>query len=485
MKNIKDIKTPLSFLIVIIISVTCGYWVYNYEMATGAFDTIALALINVFVMIFLLNYNYKQRRSFDLFEPINIIFLNLFIGYVARSIYISLGNYGTLENFTVADANYYISIALIISAVGLIAFGLGYNSKFGHIVYVYLINTKMHLKNPIIHRLPFLIAIYSFIGLSAFYFMILENDGFQAIYTRFSAKRELSSNYMSFAAYLFFFGVLLQFWRFISGHKGVISRLSLVVSFIIASMIPFWTSSRGTLFLWWIIFAILYHYKIRKITFSYAFSGMLVLLIIYMLMLGIRANKGQTTDIRLSSYLNINKTVGTVIGGRDFADIVTLAHIVRAVPDQLQLEYGKTLWVLITRPVPRSIWPNKPSNHGIHLKKVLFNRWWLKGGETPPTLIGEFYWNFHFPGVIVGMLLFGIIMRTLYEYVRQFSDNLLIVTLYGITIYGLMKTLNHDLSIGLTSYLVMLSYVVLTVAFTGFRKQKPSLPFVHHWKKVF
>jgi oligosaccharide repeat unit polymerase len=176
--------------------------------------------------------------------------------------------------------------------------------------------------------------------------------------------------------------------------------------------------------------------------------------------------------------------VGTIIGGRDFADIVTLAHIVRTVPDRLSLEYGKTLWVLVTRPIPRSIWPNKPVNHGIELKNVLFNRHWLWGGSTPPTLIGELYWNFHIPGVIVGMWLLGLIVRASYEYVRHYSDNLFVITLYCITIYALMKTLNHDLSIGLTSYLIMVSYLGFTIVFTGLWKRQSPLPYIHRMKKV-
>jgi hypothetical protein len=70
---------------------------------------------------------------------------------------------------------------------------------------------------------------------------------------------------------------------------------------------------------------------------------------------------------------------------------------------------GRTLVELVLAFVPRIIWPDKP---GVAAGQ-LFNKEVIRGiGDTyvSPSHLGELYWNFGWPGLIVGMTLIGMLL---------------------------------------------------------------------------
>jgi hypothetical protein len=74
---------------------------------------------------------------------------------------------------------------------------------------------------------------------------------------------------------------------------------------------------------------------------------------------------------------------------------------------------GYTLTPIITTFIPRIIWPDKPS---IETGRILNKDFHLsESADTymSPSHLGELYWNFGWPGVVVGMTLIGLILGTL------------------------------------------------------------------------
>jgi oligosaccharide repeat unit polymerase len=80
-----------------------------------------------------------------------------------------------------------------------------------------------------------------------------------------------------------------------------------------------------------------------------------------------------------------------------------LLPILAHVPDDVDLLYGSSYFALLTLPVPRSVWPDKPGQVGGLVGDVFFH----SPAGTPPGPIGEAYWNFHVPGVIIVFFIFG------------------------------------------------------------------------------
>jgi oligosaccharide repeat unit polymerase len=86
-----------------------------------------------------------------------------------------------------------------------------------------------------------------------------------------------------------------------------------------------------------------------------------------------------------------------------------LLPILARVPDDVDMLYGSSYFALLTLPVPRSVWPDKPGQVGGLVGDVFFH----SPAGTPPGPIGEAYWNFHIPGVVLVFFIFGTFQKWL------------------------------------------------------------------------
>src|ERR1041384_4822762 len=86
-----------------------------------------------------------------------------------------------------------------------------------------------------------------------------------------------------------------------------------------------------------------------------------------------------------------------------------LLPILARVPNDVDLLYGSSYMALLTLPIPRSVWPDKPGQVGGLVGDVFFH----SPAGTPPGPIGEAYWNFHIPGVIIVFFIFGTFQKWL------------------------------------------------------------------------
>ena len=86
-----------------------------------------------------------------------------------------------------------------------------------------------------------------------------------------------------------------------------------------------------------------------------------------------------------------------------------LLPILARVPDDVDMLYGSSYFALFTLPIPRSVWPDKPGQVGGLVGDVFFN----SPAGTPPGPIGEAYWNFHIPGVLLIFFIFGTFQKWL------------------------------------------------------------------------
>jgi len=97
--------------------------------------------------------------------------------------------------------------------------------------------------------------------------------------------------------------------------------------------------------------------------------------------------------------------------------ISSVAAIVSYTGRWVDYKYGETILLApISMLIPRFLWPSKPNVAIGREFGVTFDLVPVGDAHTQiaPTVIGEFYWNFHIPGVIVGMFLMGAAYRWLY-----------------------------------------------------------------------
>lgn len=100
------------------------------------------------------------------------------------------------------------------------------------------------------------------------------------------------------------------------------------------------------------------------------------------------------------------------------AIVTSVAAIVQDTGRFVPYRYGDTLLLApIGILIPRFVWPDKPN---VGIGREFGETFRLKHGldrETSiaPSMIGDFYWNFSVPGVVVGMFLLGMGYRWYYQ----------------------------------------------------------------------
>jgi hypothetical protein len=98
--------------------------------------------------------------------------------------------------------------------------------------------------------------------------------------------------------------------------------------------------------------------------------------------------------------------------------VTSVAAIVSDTGRWVDYRYGDTLVLApIGLLIPRFLWPDKPE---IAIGREVGETFRLKSdmdAETyiAPTMVGDFYWNFSVPGVVVGMWLLGMAYRWYYQ----------------------------------------------------------------------
>lgn len=122
---------------------------------------------------------------------------------------------------------------------------------------------------------------------------------------------------------------------------------------------------------------------------------------------------------------NIGKSLGQAFEARDkvstgldrsqtFAERLSLKAsvetIVNKTGDVTPFQRGYTLTPLISTFLPRLLWPNKPSVDVGRMMNKEFKISDVADTYISPSHLGELYWNFGWPGVVVGMTLIGLLL---------------------------------------------------------------------------
>jgi len=113
-----------------------------------------------------------------------------------------------------------------------------------------------------------------------------------------------------------------------------------------------------------------------------------------------------------------------------------LYAILGLVPHQVDYLYGRSYLSIPAAPIPSRIWADKPMAGGRLTGWLIFGRD-IAGGGVPPGNIGEAYWNFGIPGVILVMFLFGIVLRWVAAFYEANNGAGWIVILYVVSLFSL------------------------------------------------
>lgn len=116
-----------------------------------------------------------------------------------------------------------------------------------------------------------------------------------------------------------------------------------------------------------------------------------------------------------------------VITGGDGNEFPAFAAALQLIPGRIGYMHGKAaLGDLLTRPIPHKFWPTKPLPPRERVIQTLWPREFANGQANPefsPLLI--FYLDFGALGIAIGMIVYGVAARALWEYLRRNRSSLM------------------------------------------------------------
>jgi hypothetical protein len=135
-----------------------------------------------------------------------------------------------------------------------------------------------------------------------------------------------------------------------------------------------------------------------------------------------------------------------ILGGPDTEMAPALAAALKFIPNRLSYAYGGALLQdLVTRPVPRTLWPEKPLPPRERLLAKMLPDEYRDGSiNSEFSVLLYFYWDFGLAGVVVGLMVFGMGSRALYEHLRHNERTLSTQIIYSLSVWLIPVTLRDS-----------------------------------------
>lgn len=415
-------------------------------------------------------------RRVELVEPVTLVVLMVAVGVTAKAFYICLGPAERVEFLLRDKRPGDLLFAALVIAAGVLCLSCGYllTGLRWRLPRVFR-NLRAAWDPP---RLFAVAGILVIVGMLSFLLFSLRFDvSFESL-SDLSAKRlgEVRGSripggmgYLRWGATLIeiAFYLVLAHWiasgrRLLSGGGAAVLALALA-----SAVYPFFTSSRLTIMLM-ILRAIIIWMCIRGEPRPRSVAAVVAVgFLIISPMLALR--RGASDWESVGAELSPARLVEATVGGRHFLDLSKTAHVLAAVPDEIDYQYGQTLVTWLVAPVPRELWPAKPPvNVGKLLGPALFES--SPGSGVPPGIVGELYLNFGLPGVFVGLLAFGLVLRSLYLTLRPHFSNPAAVLVYTLLSTRMaIGMVSLSASGGLTRLLKEMVPLLLALYFLGRR----------------
>tara|TARA_B100001013_G_scaffold262556_1_gene165128 strand:- start:341 stop:1831 length:1491 start_codon:yes stop_codon:yes gene_type:complete len=377
-------------------------------------------------------------RTIDPFSPI-IFQMLLKCFWIGRPlIQILQGGYKNSMMLHLSDeATYgFLQSALILMVIGHLGYLLGYYSRFYRMVPTPDIPVPRRIS---LWRTLLVILLLVALGFIAYALIIRGVGSWGTMWRNFGRRRHLYSGLRIELSVLDMVATpLLLLFGLLAVRKGRISKWLFVVIGVI-SVILAATGDRGRVLIPILSLCVFLHYAHRR------FSLQKLALISFLMI----ATAIWIQDLRMQTYHSAKQGFTAVPGLRHLSPQVVEKFLIRKrtvdfigvltylTPERLPYQYGRTYMNMAFIPVPRRIWAGKPiiNESGI-VGRAMMGKKRFYG--LPVGSEGIFFMNFHLPGVFLGMLLFGVFHRKIYQIVLLHRGNPGIIAIYAVILLDIM-----------------------------------------------
>lgn len=423
----------------------------------------------IFVIIcllpsYILSNQLFAKKKIDLFEPVSIILLVTALGISLRSIYMVVTKDPQLMNNQNIEFFIPYSILVFLSILTLL---IGYNltTKRIKLNNLALFKYDVWWKN----RLYFVITIYFLLGLLGT-ILFLREFGFDASSVDITS---LSKKYFKQYDGVTIRGALgyhrwlaslskISFFLYLAyvAKKRKTSLFNVAILLLLgigAISFPFLSSSRSSIILILITATMIWYY-LHKVSISSIFGVAIVTIILFMTLSVLRKDRYKIESVGdVIGGLKIERLVSDLLADRNLLGISKTGHIIHGTPKKIPYYYGKSYLILLATPIPRSIWKNKPPNvPGVEIAHNIYNYNRKAYTGIPPGLIAEFYYNFSYPGIFLGMFIIGVFLKFIYSSFNLFlRDNKNAALIFATVIVNFnYYSFGNSLNVGITTVIL-------------------------------
>lgn len=338
------------------------------------------------------------------------------------------------SNMVNVDLDYLVVLSLLLKCLGYIALYAGYMSI-----------VRLHVPRVEFRQPKFLhVKILTITGISvaAFYILVSEAGGIGSLMLQRGIANDLRIQAELGGHWFFLVGILKTACLVWLAIKPKIWRDPLFIALFLLSLFMLFaaTGSRSGVILPIIIAVVIWSLHYREMPYG---KGLLVC-VVGIIAIGVlgefrEASRGakEITDVQIESGImsGVERGTNTIVSYAGESD--GFYGILSKVPEEVEFLGGKSYLSIPAAPIPRAIWPDKPEAGGRLNATYIFAN---PLTTIPPGNIGEAYWNFHVPGVIVIMFLFGMILKWLARLYMTNARSGWAIAIYTFTLFSLQPS---------------------------------------------
>jgi hypothetical protein len=403
----------------------------------------------------------RVQRQFDLFEPLHLVFALFLIFYPVRALLAVW-----LEESWFDPANAAIWKGLSAAVLGFVCFAIGYRiaqKKFDEGRRTWL-DRSWNLERANTVSLWFLVIgaagflAVRVLGGTFFYFILLDPD--------IKAPGEIKPwfFYLLWICLLIQVGALIQFGAWLSNGQRVL-RTAL---YCILALLSTFLLARYFTALFLIALAVAWHYQKRKIR-AIQVAFLCLSMVGYLGVAGLYRewiSPGYNLDeagelVQLASQQR-ELVLHYVVGNLE--ELSNLSEVISMTPSELPYQFGLTFTPVILKPVPRVLMPTKPLGASALFTRQLSPGSYDSGLVTALGAWGEWYLNFSWVGLVLGMALTGAVCSAAYQAMKASTD-FGRVLLYSSFLIVLFSWLRSDFNSATTYGLYYFIPAILALAY--------------------
>jgi hypothetical protein len=392
------------------------------------------------------------RRRFDPFEPIVLFSVAYGVMFVVRPAAMIATHHLAYDGpRTSTDVSATFTKMLVLALVGAVAFVAAYESPLGG----RLASGWRGLGDLGAPRVVVGALAIGLVGVGSFVAFLVAYSGLSSLSLIFRGRTaELSRDVAGTTFYLWYSFFLLVPATLILVAVGLERRrkVLLIVGLALGALFLLRTVPLGSriailpLVGGGLVFAYLRRGRRPRVVVLVAFALIALVGSAFLSDLRGRGTRGESVAQTIVRSTRPHRIVEPLTSGPDTEMAPVLAAALTQIPKKLHYTYGRTIFGdLVSRPIPRALWSDKPE---IPRDKLIATLWPIeskKGGINPEfSVLLYFFWDFGIPGVVAGVLLFGLGARALFEYFRAYRKSAAVQVLYSLALWFIVIGLRNS-----------------------------------------